>query len=232
MAERMACAAICAGALLGGAAAQEPAAPPSAHITSAYLQGKLVTLTPEVSKHAGSMFTAGPWTFGSLVPDRKPKDKRPNLYVVAPGTQYHNEQSQEFDHNIIISALPHTADEVEWDVYWAIVLDPALHADFRDERELIVAAQDAFAPGDRFDSGDIPGAAFLRTFLHIDSVAGLESFRRADGTLPRLIIVPAGFLVRASAVDPDAPPPEGRVARAWSRLSRHRRPASAATSEH
>jgi hypothetical protein len=233
IAERLVCATLVAGVLLGVAVAQEPApTPTSVHITGAYVQGKLVQLTAEAPKHARRIFTAGPWTFGALIPDRKPKDKRPNLYVVAPGTQYHNEQFKEYDHNIILSGLPTTADEVDWDVYWAIVLDPALRADFRDERELIVAAQDGFAPGDRFDSGDIPGAAFLRSCMHIQSVDDLQSFRRADGTLPRLIIVPAGFLVRASAVDPDAPPPAGRVARAWSRLSRHRRTAPSTASEH
>jgi hypothetical protein len=232
MAGRVTAVALCAGALLGAGAAQQPAPPEPVHITGAYVQGKLVNFEPEVPKHAARLFTAGPWVFGSLVPDRKPKDKRPNLYVVAPGTQYHSEQDAQYDHNVVLSEVPNTSDDVEWDVYWAIVLDPALRADFRDERELIIAAQDAFAPGDRFDSGEVPGAAFLRAFLHIDSVEGLQEYRRPDGTLPRLIIVPAKFIVRASVVDPDAPPPEGRMARAWSRLSRHRHPVTSSANPH
>jgi len=60
-----------------------------------------------------------------------------------------------------------------------------------------MSAQQEFTPGDLFEFDDIPGAAFLR-FLGISSLRDLEQYRRPNGKLPQLIIVPAGFAVRAT----------------------------------
>jgi hypothetical protein len=90
-----------------------------------------------------------------------------------------------------------------WDVYWALVLDPALKLDFTGERELLLAAQEEFLPDQIATLEDLPAVGFLRTYLHIDSLAGLDSYRREDGTLPRVIMVPAGMAVRASVTGLD-----------------------------
>jgi hypothetical protein len=60
--------------------------------------------------------------------------------------------------------------------------------------------------------------------MDIDSIAGLARFRRPDGTMPRVVIVQSAETVRASAIDPDAPPPESRISRALSRLHKKTTP--------
>ncbi|MGH9492706.1 MAG: hypothetical protein ACRD2K_04325 [Terriglobales bacterium] len=190
----------CAAALWAGT----PTADPPAQVATAYLRNQLVTFSLAPPEQGQQPFSIGPWQFGARVSDRKPRDKRLNLYLVAPGTQHHAEGWEDFDHNDIINALPPEGAVVEWDVYWAIVLDPALRQDLRSEQELIVKAQEGFVPGDLFEFQDVPGQAFLRTFLNIDSLAGLAPYRLKDGQLPRVIIVPAGFAIRASAAPPEA----------------------------
>ena len=194
-------------ALVGCAAALWAASPtpdsPS-QVATAYLRNQLVTFNLAPLQKGQQPFSIGPWQFGARVSDRKPRDKRLNLYLVAPGTQHHAEGYEEFDHNDIINALPPEGVVVEWDVYWAIVLDPALRQDLRSEQQLIVEAQEGFVPGDLFEFHDIPGQAFLRAFLNIDSLAGLAPYRLKDRQLPRVIIVPAGFAIRASAAQPEA----------------------------
>lgn len=157
---------------------------------------------------AAKPVTVGPWRLGARVGDAKPRDKRLNLYLVAPGTQYHLDGSEAYDHNAIVNALPEEGKSREYDVYWALVLDPGLKADFRNERDVILAAQATFVPGDLFEFDDVPTDFLLRTYLKIDSLEGFARFRRRDGTLPRLIIVPAGFAILASApaAAPDAAP--------------------------
>jgi hypothetical protein len=152
-------------------------------------------------------FSVGPWQFGARVSDRKPRDARLNLYLVSPGTQHQAEGHEDFDHNDVINALPPEGAVVEWDVYWAIVLDPGLREDIRSERELIVEAQEGFTPGDLMEFRDLPGQAFLREFLKMDSLDDLAPYRLNDGRLPRVIIVPAGFAVRASAAPPEGGAP-------------------------
>lgn len=149
------------------------------------------------------VFTLGPWQFGSHVPDPKPRDRRLNLYLVAPGKQHAAEGRDEFDHNDVINAIPEDGKPAEWDVYWAIVLDPKLKADLRNEHDLLAQAQRRFIPNDLFEFDDIPGHQFLRAFLKIDSLAGLEKHRGRNRSLPRLIIVPAGFAVRATVKPPE-----------------------------
>lgn len=191
---------VCAALLRAGT----PTAAPSNQVSGAYLRDQLVHFTLAPLEKGQQPFSVGPWQLGARVSDRKPRDKRLNLYLVCPGTQHHAEGYEEFDHNDIINDLPPEGTVVEWDVYWAIVLDPALRQDLRSEQELIVEAQEGFLPGDLFEFRDIPGQAFLRAFLDIGSLDGLASYRLKDGRLPRVIIVPAGFAIRASAAPPEA----------------------------
>jgi hypothetical protein len=196
--------------LLGCAAvlwAGTPSVEPPSSTSTAYLRDQLVRFNLAPIQKGQQPFSFGPWRFGGRVSDRKPRDARLNLYLVSPGTLHQAEGYEDFDHNDIINALPPEGAVVEWDVYWVIVLDPALREDIRSEQELIVQAQEGFTPGDLFEFQDVPGHAFLRAFLNTDSLDGLAPYRLKDGRLPRVIIAPAGFAIRASA---DAPPADGK----------------------
>jgi hypothetical protein len=183
-------------------------------IESAYFQGRLVRFELAPVEEGEKPFTLGPWRFGALVAT-KPHDKRLNLYLVAPGRQHRTAGWEEYDHNDVINALPPGGAVREWDVYWAIVLDPALRQELREERELLLQAQAWFRPGDLFSLEDVPGRVFLGRFVGVHSVRELQRFRRRDRLLPRLIIVPAGFAIRASAYETeaeDAAQPAGQTA--------------------
>jgi len=175
---------------------------------------------------SGRALALGGMLLGPLLSDQKPKDHRPNLYVVCPGTQYPSDEERDVGFNVVLNSLPRSEEAVNWDVYWAIVLDPALDISFQSERDLLLAAQDAFESDDELDFEDLPGAPLLREKLHISSVSDLASFRRPDGALPRLLIVPSHLVIRAAAVDPDAPP-GNRLSRALSHFSRHKDSAEA-----
>lgn len=142
----------------------------------------------------------GPWNMGPRV-SPKPNDKRPNLYFVIPGTLHHIDGEPRYDHTEILSAAPD--DPKEFDVYWAVVLDPALKDDFNAERQLLMAAQDSFSPGDGFTFDQIPSAKFLESMLKISSLDKLEKYRRPDGSFPRMAIITAGFAVRLSVEKPE-----------------------------
>lgn len=189
--------ALCAGVLLGASPAPE-----TRPLEGVYLDGQVVRL--DVADGPKPMLV-GPWRIGARVMDPKPRDQRLNLYIVAPGTQYHLEASDDFDHNAIVNAVPDAGTSRQYDVYWALVLDPRLHADFKTEKQLLVAAQASFTPGDLFEFDDIPADAFLRTFLKADTLDDLRQYRRKGGALARILIVPAGFAVTAStpAAAPD-----------------------------
>lgn len=175
-------------------------------VQTVYLEGVLVKWQPEKAAKRQTLLHAGPWLIGPRTKD-KPRDGRLNLYIVTPGTQRHDDEVPDWDHNLIINALPRKEDSVaEWDVYVAIVLDPALQQDIRTERELILARQQSFMPGEDFDFSNIPGQAFLRQFLKFESLSDLEGFRRSDGTLPRLVMVPAGAMIRATAAPIETDP--------------------------
>ena len=194
---------------LAGAAAQQPSrspaqdagatTPASGQIHSAYHERQRVTFTVAPLEAGQKTFFMGPWQFGARLSDRKPRDHRLNLYLVSPGTQHRAGGRDEYDHNDILNALPGKDETAEWDVYWAVVLDPALRRDLRSERELLIAAQSGFRSGDLFELADIPGRSFLREFLKVESLQDLERFRRRDRLFPRLVIVPAGFAIRARA---------------------------------
>lgn len=205
VAERVVCTVLCAGALAGTAHAGNAQAVDTnaSHLRVAYCDGKIIEMNFVPGRRD---FKIGPWNIAAQVERDRPRDGHPNLYIVAPGTQYVAEGAEEYAHNEILSLVPLKSDPVEWDVYFAIVLDPALHDDFRSEQELILATQEEFEPADDLKLEDMPGATFLREYLHIDSLDGLNEYRRPDGKLPQLIIVPAKVTVKANAVDPNAPP--------------------------
>lgn len=170
----------------------------------AYHNGGDIVFAPE---HTGTRRVAsfGPWNLGErLSDDGKPVDKRLNLYIVAPGGQYRSPNRPEYDHNRVINKYTVDAKVHEWDIFWCFVLDPALTSDLRSERELLLAKQQTFRPADLFDISDVPAHAAMADKLGIATFADLRRFRRKDGSLPRLIIVPARLAVRATAEQPDA----------------------------
>ena len=194
---------ILVSALIATVFAAEPA--PSPQVNRAYLEGQLVaTQFAQPQSKRERVFALGPWRFGAKVdapfkgtPD-KPHDRRLNLYIVAPGSQNNIPSNDGFDHTVIINAKPQTADaETEFDVYYAVVLDPRSKTDVKSEQELILATQEEFVPGDLFEFEDMPSAAFLRSVMQIDALADLRRFRKRNGALPRVAIVPAGFALRA-----------------------------------
>ena len=168
---------------------------------SVYYEGATVEFAPEVAAgHRAA--NLGPWVFGARLREDKPLDKRLNLYVVIPGSQYHSVVNPEYDHNLIINALTHEKAR-EWDIFWCFVVDPRLTDDFRSEHDLLLAAQQTFTPADLFDGEDIPGHDVLREKSDIESIADLARYRHKDGSLPRLLILPAHLAVSATAENPN-----------------------------
>ena len=167
-------------------------------IDSAYYDGEPVPFKVLAGGSRKSQLHVGPWLLGVRAADSKPRDRRRNLYVVFPGSQHRAPGWPDYDHNCVLSDLAATDEPVEWDVYWAVVLDPSLHHDFRSEQELVLAAQSGFAPPDPLEFNDIPAEGFLRRQMKIGSLSDLAHFRRNDGTLPRLLITPAGYAIRGN----------------------------------
>lgn len=195
--------ALCAGSLLpanAGGLLSKKSAPKMIEIPAqpVFYSGVELKFIPESPVRRRRIVNVGPWTIGARVGDGKPSDKRLNLYIVAPGKQYQLSDYAEFNHNLVISALPKEDKQAEYDVWWALVLDPTLEADFQDEHELILAAQGRFEPSRNYDVKEAPSFAFLQRFLKIHDNADLEEYFRADKTLPRVLIVPAKFAIRAS----------------------------------
>jgi len=196
------CAAVCTIALAGIVQGDDtPTILETQQNRPAYFNGRVIEMKYSPGIHD---FKIGPWRIFAHLLHEKPRDPHPNLYIVAPGMQYKSDTAGQFDHNEVISVLPLKSEPVEWDVYYAVVLDPTLHEDFRSERQLILATQNEFVPTDDMKFDELPGAAFLRRYLRVDSIEGLEPYRRADGKLPRLIIVPAKLSVKAAAIDSSA----------------------------
>jgi hypothetical protein len=167
-------------------------------IDSAYHNGETVAFKVVDEGSRRSQLRVGPWLLGIRAADSTPRDRRRNLYVVFPGIQHRAPGWGDYDHSCVLSDLPGTDEPVEWDVYWAVVLDPNLHDEFRSEQELLVAAQSSFFPPDLLEFNDLPAEGFLRSQMKIRSLTDLARFRRKDGTLPRLVITPAGYAVQGS----------------------------------
>jgi hypothetical protein len=178
----------------GAAASRREAVKPF----SVYHDGDDLIFTPEATgthKLAG----LGPWNLGERVAADKPIDKRLNLYVVVPGTQYRAPDKADYDHNLIVNKYTVDGKPRDWDVFWCFILDPALRPDLRSERELLLGKHQTFRPARTFEFKNIPSHALMAERLSIKSMADLKRFRRADGSLPRLLILPARLAVRATA---------------------------------
>ncbi len=175
---------------------------PRIHFDEAYYAGDLVKVHTGPRETGERPLLIGPWNFGPKV-SSKPKDKRPNLYIVLPGTLHRVASYPDYDHTEILSATPD--DPKEFDVYWALILDPSANTDFTAERQLIMATQGTFNPDENFTFDQIPCAGFLRDHLKITTLKGLDKYRRPDASLPRVAIVAAGFALRLSVEKPEEP---------------------------
>jgi len=171
-------------------------------VTSAYFSGNEVQIQP-VTEPGSKSFNYGPWIFGSIVHDDKASDHRFNLYVIAPGAQHQTPApADEFNHAVLVNSADENGDKIqEWDVFWVAVLDPDLDQEIRSERELLLMGQAYFLPRDLYQIEDAPGHTLLRQ-LGIGSVSDLARFRRADGALPRAILLSAGAAVKLKATSP------------------------------
>jgi hypothetical protein len=165
---------------------------------SVYHDGDDLIFTPEL---AGSrrMASVGPWNLGQRVAEDKPVDKRLNLYVVVPGLQYRTPGKSDYDHNLVINKYTVDGKARDWDVFWCFILDPTLRPDLRSERDLLLAKHQTFRPATLFEFRDIPSHALMTERLSIKSMNDLRRFREKDGSLPRLVILPARLVVRATA---------------------------------
>ncbi len=187
-----------------GAAAFAPFEEPTP-VTEVCFEGRAVKFEGAPARGFTRWFRFGPWQYGARGAEAKPSDKNPNLYLVVPGGEHHSDAMPQFDHSAIINTLG-KQEEAHWDVYWAIVLDPDLGKDFRDEHELLIEAQNTFTPRENFQLSDVPGREVLTRNLKVESISALNKFRRNDGKLPRVAIVPAGASVRGTVTDPAATP--------------------------
>jgi len=168
---------------------------------NAYYQSTIVEFVSETAAtHA--VAALGPWTFGPKLSEEKPLDKRLNLYVVLPGRQYRSAGYPEYDHNLVVNALA-IEKARGWEIYWCFILDPRLTDDLRSEHDLLAAAQQSFKPADLFDVEDIPAHEALAERAGVQEMADLKRFRHKDGSLPRLLILPAHLAVTATAQHPE-----------------------------
>jgi hypothetical protein len=166
-------------------------------VDSVYWNGKLVHFIAQKPPRRQLNFALGPWRYGMRLLDGKPNDHRPNLYLVAPGNEYSTPGWEEYRHNAVINLLPLERKVTNWDVYWAVILDPQFDTDIHSEHDLLVAVQEYFVPAAKMKFDQIPGHAILRDYLKIRSIRDLRRFRTRDGRLPRVIIQPAHVALRA-----------------------------------
>jgi hypothetical protein len=162
-----------------------------------YHDGSRMLFTPH-GTGTHRMAKVGRWDLGERLKNEKLREKRLNLYVVFPGEQYRSAMHRGYNHTLVINKYTMNGKPREWDVFWCLVLDPKLHTDLHSEHELLEAAQQRFKPASDFNVRRIPSHAAMAAQLRVTSVAGLRRFRRKDGSLPRLLIVPAHLAVRAT----------------------------------
>jgi hypothetical protein len=208
---RIAAALLCTAVSFGAAPSSEidfaEAQQPQSN--KAFYDGREIDFTPSHTRLPGREFKFGPWNVGARANGHpKPSDHSPNLYLVVPGTQFERSGNEAFNHNRIVSTIPKGGGAWDWDVYWALVIDPTLTIDFHRERELLVAAQEEFMPPSDFTLEKAPAQEVLRDVLKIKTMAQLQKYRRPDGTLPGILIVPANFTVHGTAYDVDNVRPE------------------------
>ena len=149
----------------------------------------------------------GPWVLGEKLGIDKPLDKRLNLYLVLPGEQFRSSEHPQYDHNRVINKYTVDGKPREWDVFYCIALDSKLPGDLRSERDLLVAAQQGFQLPESFSLKDLPAGAMMAEKLSVTKVEDLDRFRRRNGSLPRMLIVPAHLAVLATAELPPMGPP-------------------------
>jgi hypothetical protein len=171
-----------------------------------YHNGANILFAPEVTG-TNRQAKFGPWSLGERLGVDKPLDKRLNLYVVLPGGQYRSPEHPQYDHNRVVNKYTIDGKPRDWDIFYCLALDPTLPGDLRSERDLLVAAHQSFQPSESFGMNDIPTSSIMSEKLSVTNVKGLERFRRKDGSLPRLLIVPAHLAVRAIAEQPPVGPP-------------------------
>jgi hypothetical protein len=161
-----------------------------------YHDGSRMLFTPKT----GTLRTAklGRWDLGERLNDEKLREKRLNLYVVFPGEQYTSLFNSRYNHTLVINKYAANGKPREWDVFWCLVLDPRLRRDLHSERELLMATQQRFRPGNDFKFRRIPSHNVLADKLKITNVKGLRRFRSKDGSLLRLLIIPAHLALRAT----------------------------------
>ena len=167
-----------------------------------YHDGSRMLFTPKIT---GSLRTAtlGRWDLGERLSDERLREKRLNLYVVFPGGQYRSQLYPQYNHTLVINKYTVDGKPREWDVFWCLVLDPRLRRDLRSEQELLMATQQRFRPGNDFKFHRIPSHNVLVDKLHVTNLAGLRRFRHKDGSLPRLLIIPAHLALRATTTKPE-----------------------------
>jgi hypothetical protein len=165
---------------------------------SVYHDGADLVFSPEFAG-TRKLAAVGPWSLGERLQNDNPVEKRLNLYVVVPGVQYRAQGKAEYDHNLVVNKYTVDGKPRDWDVFWCFILDPNLHPDVRSERELLLAKHQTFRPATLFEFKDVPAHALMAERLGVKSMADLKRFRLKDGTLPRLLILPARLAVRATA---------------------------------
>src|SRR5260370_8549567 len=103
-----------------------------------------------------------------------------------------------YNHTLVINKYTIDGKPREWDIFWCLVLDPSLRADLRSERELLVAANQRFRTANDFKIRRVPSHAAMARELSVKNVDDLQQFRGKDGSLPRLLILPAHLAVSAT----------------------------------
>ena len=188
------------------------ATPQTEDVVTALHAGETLTLHLERQKGA-PIVRVGPWRLGTRLKNvakgraDRISDTRINLYFVVPGDQ-HLPGPAGYDHNLIVNIAADENQPIERDadLFWVAVLDPKVTQEIRLENDMILLAQESFVPHDLFALDDAPGAVLLRDQLHYESMADLAKYRNEDGSLPRVLIVPAGFVVRVTVNPQPAPP--------------------------
>ena len=163
----------------------------------AYHDGSRILLAPQVTGKR-PMAKFGPWELGERLKDSNLREKRLNLYVVFPGRQYRSMLHRRYNHTLVINKYTVDGKPREWDVFWCLVLDPSLHKDLRSERDLLAAAQERFRPAHDLKVRRIPSHQVMAEELNVSSVDDLRRFRDKDGSLPRVLILPAHLAVKAT----------------------------------
>jgi hypothetical protein len=169
---------------------------------TAYHDGDAIVFTPEVTG-TRRLATFGPWNLGERLRDGELMDKRLNLYLVVPGSQYRSSQHPEYDHNRVVNKYTADGKVHEWDIFYCFILDPKLADDFRSESDLLMAAHQTFRPADLFDLSDMPSGTMMKQKLGVHSMRDVWKYHRKKHSLPRMLIVPAHLAVRGTAELPD-----------------------------